>query len=83
MMNWEITRTDTYLMDLKRFRKVIELLHELDKKIQKRREGPETIGKQLHGELHASRSTRLYKKYGLIFEIDTNYRELCKNNLFE
>lgn len=70
MSDWEVIRTDSFLKDLKKFRKVNELLIELDKKIQKLKEEPENIGKQLHGELHLSRSTRLYGKYRLIFQID-------------
>ena len=70
-MIWEILRTDTFLNNLKKFKKINELIVELDKKIEKLKEDPMCIGKQLHGkQLHLSRYTRLYKKYRLIFQID-------------
>jgi len=35
MPNWDIVRTDNFLKDLKKFRKVNELLAEIDNKILK------------------------------------------------
>jgi addiction module RelE/StbE family toxin len=67
---WDVIRTETFLNDLKKFRKITELLRELDKKIQKIKQEPKSIGKELHGELYPSRSTRIYRKYRLIFQID-------------
>jgi addiction module RelE/StbE family toxin len=70
MESWEIFRTDNFLKDLKKFRKVNELLVELDKKIQRLRHEPRSLGKRLHGELSSSMSTRLYRKYRLIYQVD-------------
>ncbi len=64
------------LKDLKKVRKVNELFIELDKKIQKLKEEPLSIGKQLHGELYPSLSTRVYKKYRLIFQIDARNKRV-------
>jgi len=49
MPNWDIVRTDNFLKDLKKFRKVNELLAEIDNKILKLKKEPGSIGKQLHG----------------------------------
>ena len=76
MSQWEILRTDTFLKDLKKLRKIDELIVKLDKKIQRLKEDPSSIGKQLHGELHPSMSTRIYKKYRLIFQIDAKKNKL-------
>lgn len=64
MGNWEIVRTDTFLRDIKKFRKISGLLLELDKKIEKLKEEPESLGKELHGELHPSRSTKYIRSLG-------------------
>ncbi|HLG24758.1 MAG TPA: type II toxin-antitoxin system RelE/ParE family toxin [Candidatus Nanoarchaeia archaeon] len=76
MAYWEVIRTDTFLRDLKKLRKINELLVELDKKILKLKGEPISVGKELHGELHLSRSTRLYKKYRLIFQINNTERKV-------
>lgn len=76
MGSFDIIRTDTFLNDLKKLRKITELLRELDKKIQRLKQEPQSIGKELRGELHPSRSTRVYMKYRLIFQIDEKNKKV-------
>ena len=45
-------------------------MNELDKKINRLREDPTSIGGRLSGNLHGKNSTRLTHKIRLIFEID-------------
>ena len=69
-MVWEIIGTDSFLKNLKKHKKDSELLKALENKIKRLRIDPLKVGGRLHGELHPSRSTRLIKKFRLIFLAD-------------
>ncbi len=69
-MTWAVQRTDTFLESLKTIRKNKKALEELDKKIRRLQEDPLHLGGRLSGELHAKRSTRIAKRYRLIFTPD-------------
>lgn len=69
-MSWIPERTDAFLEALKSHKKNAELLHALDKKIQRLKEDPFSVGGLLSGELHGWHSTRLVRKYRLLFKID-------------
>lgn len=66
-MTWEVRRTDTFLSSLKALKKDKRVLEELDKKIRRLQEDPLNLGGWLSGGLHGKKSTRIAKKYRLIF----------------
>jgi len=66
-MAWAVKRTDTFLESLKTIRKNKQALGELDKKIKRLQEDPLNVGGWLSGELHGKKSTRIARKYRLIF----------------
>ena len=66
-MTWVVKRTDTFLDSLKAIRKNKETLAELDKKIKRLQEDPLHLGGWLSGEMHSKKSTRISRKYRLIF----------------
>ena len=69
-MPWSIERTETFLQALKEHKKNAELLRALEKKIQHLQEDPRSVGGMLSGQLHGWRSTRLVRKFRLLFKID-------------
>ena len=69
-MYWIVKRTDTFLHFLKPHRHNKPLLDALDKKIKHLQEDPIAIGGCLAGALHGKRSTRLIRKFRLIFSIN-------------
>lgn len=69
-MTWIVKRTDTFLDSLKDIRKNKEALAELDKKLKRLQEDPLHMGGWLSGELHGKKSTRISRKYRLIFTLD-------------
>lgn len=68
-MSWIVKRTDTFLHFLKPHRNNRQLLAALDKKIRHLEQDP-AVGGELAGALHGKRSTRLIRKFRLIFSID-------------
>ena len=48
----------------------------LDKKIQKLKEDPESIGGFLSGKLHGYKSTRIVRKFRLIFRISNQENKI-------
>jgi mRNA-degrading endonuclease RelE of RelBE toxin-antitoxin system len=69
-MIWVVKRTDTFIDSLRDIRKNTEALAELDKKLKRLREDPLHVGGWLSGELHGKKSTRISKKFRLIFTPD-------------
>jgi mRNA-degrading endonuclease RelE of RelBE toxin-antitoxin system len=69
-MAWIVKRTDTFLDSLRDIRKNKEALAELDKKLKRLQENPLHMGGWLSGELHGKKSTRISRKYRLIFTLD-------------
>jgi len=51
-------------------------LDALDKKIQKLKEDPESIGGFLSGKLHGYKSTRIVRKFRLIFRISNQENKI-------
>ncbi len=70
MVKWKIRRSDAFFKHVKKYKANKELLSQLDKKNKILKDGPESIGKELCGNLHGFKSTRLAKNYRLIFSID-------------
>ncbi|MEK6952174.1 MAG: hypothetical protein AABX29_04100 [Nanoarchaeota archaeon] len=71
MSEWVVKRTDTFLIYLKKHKHNNELFIELDKKIKRLKIDPISVGGDLAGNLRGHRSTRLVKKFRLIFTIDS------------
>lgn len=69
-MSWIIKRTETFLPFLKPHRHNKQLLDALDNKIKHLMENPIAVGGELAGALHGKRSTRLIRKFRLIFSLD-------------
>lgn len=69
-MGWQVKRTDTFLESLRTIRKNKKTLEELDKKIKRLQEDPLKVGGWLTGDLHRKKSTRISKRYRLIFTPD-------------
>jgi len=71
-MAWNIAETKTFSQEIKKFNKNKELLNALDNKIKRLNENPDNVGGYLSGRLHGYKSTRLVKKFRLIFKINQN-----------
>ena len=78
-MSWAVKRTDTFLESLKPLRKNKKTLEELDKKIRRLRKDPLHVGGWLSGELHGKKSTRIAKRYRLIFTPDEREKVVYLN----
>ena len=61
--------TDTFSKEFKKYKKDVEFVHVLNKKIEKLKENPYNVGGFLSGKLHGYKSTRIVKKFRLIFRI--------------
>ena len=66
-MTWVVKRTETFLDSLKAIRKNKDALVELDKIIKRLQKDPLNVGGWLSGGLHGKKSTRISRKYRLIF----------------
>ena len=66
-MTWVVKRTETFLDSLKAIRKNKDALVELDKIIKRLHKDPLNVGGWLSGGLHGKKSTRISRKYRLIF----------------
>ncbi|MDO9098113.1 MAG: hypothetical protein Q7U60_08330 [Candidatus Methanoperedens sp.] len=78
-MTWEVKRTATFLESLRTIRKNKEALFELDKKIKRLQEDPLHLGGWLSGELHGKKSTRILRKYRLIFTLNETEKVVYLN----
>ncbi len=78
-MTWVVKRTDTFLESLRDIRKNEEALAALEKKLLRLREDPLHVGGWLSGELHGKKSTRISRKYRLIFTPDENEKVVYLN----
>jgi len=78
-MTWEVKRTATFIESLRAIRKNKEALFELDKKIKRLQEDPLHLGGWLSGELHGKKSTRISRKYRLIFTLNESEKVVYLN----
>jgi len=69
-MLWKIKRTDTFLETFAQVRSDKKIITELGKKIARLQEDPLSLGGWLSGSLHGKKSTRIAKRYRLIFRPD-------------
>ena len=68
-MSYEIVITDTFSKEFKKHKKDGEFVNALDKKIERLKEDPNNVGGFLSGKLHGYKSTRIIRKFRLIFKI--------------
>jgi mRNA-degrading endonuclease RelE of RelBE toxin-antitoxin system len=66
-MAWIIRRTDTFLTSFDQVRDDKKAIAELKKKILRLQDDPLHTGGWLSGSLHGKKSTRIAKRYRLIF----------------
>ncbi len=78
-MTWEVKRTDTFVESLRAIGKNKELLAEFEKKLLRLLEDPLHVGGWLSGELHGKKSTRISRKYRLIFTPDETEKVVYLN----
>ena len=78
-MTWEVKRTTIFIESLRAIRKNKEALFELDKKIKRLQEDPLHLGGWLSGELHGKKSTRVSRKYRLIFTLNETEKVVYLN----
>ena len=75
-MPWTVERTETFLSALKEHKKNHELLTALEKKIERMRQDPTSLGGKLSGELHGWQSTRLVKNFRLLFKTEESEKKV-------
>ena len=68
-MNYEIIITNTFSKEFKKHKKDKEFVNALDKKIERLKNSPDNVGGFLSGKLHGYKSTRIIRKFRLIFKI--------------
>ena len=66
-MTWIIRRTDTFRESFGQIKDNKKVITELARKIQRLQEDPLHVGGWLSGSLHGKKSTRIAKRYRLIF----------------
>ncbi len=75
-MNWEISVTEEFSKQFKKHRKDGEFVKALDRKIERLKENPHSVGDRLSGNLHGYKSTRITGKLRLIFKIVLDKNEV-------
>ncbi|MEK6926493.1 MAG: type II toxin-antitoxin system RelE/ParE family toxin [Nanoarchaeota archaeon] len=75
-MSYEIIATNTFSKEFKKHKKDKEFIEALDKKVQRLKEDPNHVGGFLSGKLHEYKSTRIVKKFRLIFKIIEQERKV-------
>ncbi len=68
-MAWTVIITERFSQEFKKYSKNREFTDALEKKIQRLRDGPQSVGKYLVGRLHGYKSTRLVKTFRILFKI--------------
>jgi len=69
-MAWAIKSTESFIIALKEYKKNKLLLDALDKKFIRLKEDPHSVGGMLSGKLHGLQSTRLIRRFRLLFRLD-------------
>ena len=68
-MGYEVVVTGTFSSEFKKHKKDGEFVNALDKKIERLKENPNNVDGFLSGSLHGYKSTRIVKKFRLIFKV--------------
>jgi mRNA-degrading endonuclease RelE of RelBE toxin-antitoxin system len=66
---WKIVITDNFSQQFKKISRNRDFVEALDKKIERLKLDPYSVGGGLRKELSGKRSTRLLKNYRVVFEI--------------
>ena len=69
-MAWKTIATETFSREIKKYKKNNQFMGALEKKIQRIKKDPVNVGGRLAGRLHGYKSTRIIKKYRLVFLVD-------------
>lgn len=69
-MAWNVSVTDTFSAEFKKYSKNKEFIHALDAKIKRLQENPKNVGSFLAGNLYGLKAMRLLKNFRIIFRID-------------
>lgn len=75
-MTWIVEASEEFSSVVRKHRKNRQLLAELDKKIRRLEEDPESVGGHLSGALHGMKSTRLVRTHRLIFRISATEKKV-------
>ena len=75
-MSYEIIITNAFSKEFKKHKKDGEFVKALDNKIQRLKESPENLGGYLTGKLYGYKSTRIIKRFRLIFKIDDKEKKV-------
>jgi len=73
-MTWNLVYAQEFKDSLKTFAKDRELLTALDRKLERLREDPYSVGARLSGDLHDWHAARLVRTYRIFFKINDDGR---------
>ena len=68
-MIYEVIVTNTFSKEFKKHAKDGEFVNTLDKKIERLKIEPNSVGGFLSGKMHGYKSTRIVRKFRLIFKV--------------
>ena len=66
---WKVISTNTFSKEFKKYKKNREFVKALDRKIERLKENPESVGGNLSSRLSGHKSTRIIGKFRLLFKI--------------
>ena len=69
MMAWRIVTTRIFSQKFKKYKRDKEFIDALNYKIERLKQDPENIGGYLSGRLQGYKSTRIIRKFRLIFKV--------------
>ena len=75
-MKWKLVSTETFSKEFNKYKKDNSFVQALDKKLEKLKEDPYVVGSRLSGNLHSYFSTRIIRKFRLIFKIVDKENEI-------
>lgn len=67
---WEVIVTETFSSEFRKHKKDGEFVRALDKKIERMKEDPSSVGGFLSGNLHGYKSTRILSKFRILFRVN-------------
>ncbi len=75
-MEWKVVSTETFSRQFQKHKKEGDFIKSLNNKIKRLQENPENVGGYLSGKLAGYKSTRILKKFRLIFKIINEKQEV-------
>jgi len=70
VISWKIIITKAFSKEFKKYCKNNQFIDALEKKINRLKNDPHSMGGYLSGRLHSYKSTRIIKKLRLVFQIN-------------